>query len=182
MLAENFEQISNGIESIATVLALGIGGYWTYINFIRTRSGKQRAKTKHLAEHWEIEDKYVLRIALHIENLSRVLIPIEEGYVEIMQIFPVSEQLSRQFAAGEDLKPVENLGTYQWNKPSIKKIAFEPQAYEIEPGESDTFHFEFIVEKKCQVIQIKSHIQDMIDKRNIGWNHLSTYRFGIAEV
>lgn len=37
MNPENFSHVAGSIESLATVVALGIGGYWTYRRFIRQR-------------------------------------------------------------------------------------------------------------------------------------------------
>jgi hypothetical protein len=34
---ESFKNLTAGFQSIATILALGVGGFWTYQRFIRSR-------------------------------------------------------------------------------------------------------------------------------------------------
>ena len=39
---ESFKNLTSGIQSIATVLALGVGAFWTYQRFIRSRESRSK--------------------------------------------------------------------------------------------------------------------------------------------
>src|SRR5688500_17213650 len=40
MSAENFSHVAGGLESLATVAALAIGGWWAYRRFVRQREDR----------------------------------------------------------------------------------------------------------------------------------------------
>jgi hypothetical protein len=54
--------------------------------------------------------------------------------------------------------------------PLVKEVKFTAGIEEIEPGESDTLHIDFIVGEDLKTVQVYSHVSNA-GKKTIGWNH-----------
>jgi hypothetical protein len=56
-------------------------------------------------------------------------------------------------------------------------------ACEIEPGEADEFHFDFVVSSEVEVVEICTYFKNEAKRvRNIGWRHTSLVRLETANL
>jgi len=174
-----YEYIMNNpqdLESYITILAIILGGYWTYMLFIKKRQKYPRADMLHDIKHVPLSDKKtLLTLNVKIINIGDVMISIESGEVRVQQVLPVPEEILEEIQKGED--PVkENEREIFWSIINERKCKLEKDEVEIEPGESDNIKFDFIIDSDIMVIEIYSHFKNIKkQKRDLGWSLTSIY-------
>jgi hypothetical protein len=171
-LADNsqaIDQLASALQAAAAVVALIVGGVWTYLLFVRNRLGKPAARTAHQVTIKDLGDcGYLVRVGVIVENLSTVLIRIKSGKVRLKRILPLSEELSGQLVHHEC--PLVEGGKVKW--PLLANRPFDwTKTYQVEPHESDTLYFDFVVDKPLTTFEVYSHIFNVSKvEGTIGWN------------
>lgn len=157
------------IESVAKIAALIVGAVWTYMLFIKKRSGYPRATVAHDASLIPLNaERALLRVSITIKNTSEVLLTVASIRVDVKRISPFDGQSPSLGYAGD-----QQSFEYAW--PSIGEAMPHP-ALEIEPGESDAVHLDFIVEPATASVQIYSYVKNVTKRaRAIGWNCTSVH-------
>lgn len=158
----------NAVESMATILAIGAGVWW----FVIRRARIRRANISHnvsfadlggnivyVGVHATIKNIGNVRIKSKIKNASKNVVIIEElsPYLGIKQ---ESQELSPEYK-------LKFLGGRTF-----------PKIINIEPGESQTTLFDFIIQKKTKVIKVYSYIDTGYNK-NIGWNKTTIHEVSL---
>jgi len=70
---EGFNNLAGGIESLATVLALAVGGYWTYNRFIKQRENFAFIEfTVDLNFVGKQDGKWIVELIAYLENKGKV--------------------------------------------------------------------------------------------------------------
>jgi len=171
---EALEQASAFGANVATVVALAVGGWWTYSRFFKNRTGKPKAAISHSIEDRRLTDDDVLvRAVIRLENTGSVLLPIESLRCEISQVDPPApealERLSqRTLITDENLADLGCIRCYEENR--------DEGDVRIEPGETDIFPFEFVISSEITTISIYAHIGNSAErKKEIGWELTSFY-------
>jgi hypothetical protein len=174
-LREN-KDAAAALESLAKIAALVVAGWWTWQTYIRKRVKFPSGKVEHVISHWEDAGVKFLRVTLRMTNTGNVLIPIAEGCTWIQQVTPVPTEIYDAVSTGKD--PVQ-AGTTEvdWTMLQERKLN-SPTKYEIEPGETEEFHFDFTIPKSVSRVLIYSHVENpkkrgWFGREKIGWN-LST--------
>jgi hypothetical protein len=168
---------ASALESVAKVLALLVGGWWTWQIYVRKRVRFPSVKVDHVIKHWEDAGLKFLHVTLRITNTGNVLLPIAEGCTWVQQVTPLSEEIQSAISAGDD--PARPKTTeFPW--PLIEKRDLNAEDYEIEPGEAEEFHFDFTMNKGVSRVLIYSHIENAKKKKwlsakKIGWNLSTLY-------
>jgi hypothetical protein len=79
MTYEDFNQWTGGVESLATIVALIVGAYWTYTRFVRQRDNfpliEFTADIEFIGKH---QDSWVVELTTTIENKGKVQHRISE--------------------------------------------------------------------------------------------------------
>jgi hypothetical protein len=172
----NNKNTFSAMESIAKSVALIVAGWWTWQTYVRKRVRFPGAKVEHLINHWEDAEHRFLRVTLRMTNTGNVMIPITEGFTWIQQMTPLPEPLHGTILAGGN--PLQAHTTeFGWTLIGERQLQDEG-IYEIEPGETDEFHFDFMIPKSVLRVLIYSHLQNqkkrgLFGGKEIGWN-LST--------
>jgi len=171
---ETLEHASAFGANVATVVALGVGGWWTYSRFFKNRTGKPKAAISHSAEDRRLTDGDVLvRVVVRLENTGSVLLPIERLRCEISQVDPPApealERLNeRKLITNENLADLGCIRSYEEDRAEGE--------VRIEPGEADIFPFEFVVSSEISTISIYAHIGNSAErKKEIGWELTAFY-------
>lgn len=149
------------IESIVTIIAIIIGGIWTYVLFIKNREKYPKAKINHQIEEVTISEEILIRLKIEIINLGKVKLPIKSGEVRLQQIKPLTTTISK---AIDNFKKDENekKGDIEWSLLEERILKYEEdEVYELEPGEKDFFEFDFTINQEIEVIQIYTHIENI---------------------
>lgn len=157
-------------ESIATILALIIGAIWTYKLFIQNRQKYPRANLHQEITHFKLPDnKFLIHVSLIIENIGNVLIQVQSIEVRLLQVFPFPPENLAQVKKCSDATD-KNQSEIDWPQLDCKQIEIGKTSYEIEPGEIDVYHFDFIVKEPVNVVEIYSHVVNIKKKKkDIGW-------------
>lgn len=158
------------VQSCATVIALIVGGIWTYKLFIQRRQRFPRATVEHHVTERDLPgEKRLLRVVTKITNTGEVLLSLETGRTWIQQVLPVPKDIADQLERHHD--PVEAGETQiQWPLIGEREIDWSRSPCEIEPGETDELHFDFVVGSKVQTVEIYSYLENVQKRdRTIGW-------------
>jgi nitrate reductase gamma subunit len=76
------------IQALFTILAIIIGGIWSYMLFIKRRQRFPRAIVEHQVFHKTLaKDKILLNLTTIITNTGEVLLELEKCVVRIQQIW-----------------------------------------------------------------------------------------------
>lgn len=168
------EQATAVGANVATVVALGVGGWWTYSRFFKNRSGKPKAALSHSVEDRRLTDNDLLvRVVIRLENTGSVLLPVERLRCEVSQVDPPSREAlerlrKRELITDEHAADLDCIRCYEEERPKGHT--------RIEPGESDVFPFDFVVPADIRTISIYSHIGNSAEKEtNIGWDLSAFY-------
>lgn len=160
----------------ATVIAIIVGGYWTYMLFVKTRQKYPRAKIEHnITQKHLSHNKLLLHVAINISNTGSVLLSPISGEIRIQQLIPLSFEIQDSINKGKD--PVEDKHTeVLWPLIARKELKLKKGDLEIEPGESDQILYDFILDADIQTIQIYSYFKNDIKyHREIGWPLTTVY-------
>ena len=166
---ETLNQLASALQAAAAVVALIVGGIWTYRLFVKNRLDKPSARTSHQVAIRDLDDCGLLvRVGVVVENLSVVLIRIEKGKVRLKRMLPLAPALSQQLR--EHDCPLVEGQKVQWPLLETRPFAWK-QPYEVEPHESDTLYFDFIVDKPLITFEVYSYVKNVsMGRREIGWN------------
>lgn len=179
------DQLKNYVgiaQGIATILAFGLGGWWTWWSFIRTRQRHPKVRLSHTLFQSQTNDKWMLlRVSLKIDNQSNVL--IRPGSVEMrllrLKPWPPGLEAAMEESAPSNLPSYKDLlddrgmlrkGKPDFEWPVIATRIVIPEKLEIEPNESETLHFDFVVDRRWQIVLIYSFVENLRKRRQgIGW-------------
>lgn len=60
--------------------------------------------------------------------------------------------------------------------PLLSEVELSGEKDEIEPGESEEFHFDFVIDPEIETVIVYSYVKNQIKRdREIGWNKTSVY-------
>ena len=171
---ETLEQASALGANVATVIALGVGGWWTYSRFFKNRTGKPKASMSHSVEDRRLtDDDLLMRVVIKLENTGSVLLPIERLRCEISQVHPPApealERLNKcELITDEHLADLGCIRCYEEDRKEGE--------VRIEPGETDIFPFDFVIPSDIHTISIYAHIGNSAErKKEIGWELTALY-------
>jgi len=164
--SSSFTDIAAALESVATVLAFAIGGLWTYLLFVKKRLRYPKASIKHSIEIVSLNDeKQLVHLALRLTNTGEILVRIDYAQVRLLQVAPLDCGLARQLDRDGD--PVEG-DKHELDWPLLSMREWKEPRIEIEPGETEILHNDFVIGREVQSFQIYSFVQNSA-KKKIGW-------------
>ena len=168
--ADTLEKLTGAAESAATVVALIVGGLWTYRLFVKNRGDKPRAEVRHEVSVWPIaEDQLLIHVAVSVKNTSAVMMLLKSGEVRAVPMLPAAPQVWNQLADG--VPHQKGHSELVWPNRLTQSIDWSSSPRELEPGEQDTYHFDFVMETPVSLFQVYSHLQNVAkEPRSIGWN------------
>jgi hypothetical protein len=154
-----FEALKNLFEVVAII----VGGVWTYQIFILKRGKYPRAKLEQNILSWPpTEGKKAIRVILTIHNCGDILLKLTSGFTWVQQVKPLPQEFDEMLKTESD--PVkENETEIRW--PFLaERSYFKSAKMEIEPGENDEVISDFIVDSKLEKILVYSHIENEAKK------------------
>jgi hypothetical protein len=174
--AETVELWTSAAANVATAGALIVGAIWAYLRFFRQRTEKARAMLSYTASHRRLGDDLLLRATVAAENTGSVLIGVQEVRCEIRQVAPLPAETEarlreRELINEQDEAELHCIRCYE------KKWG-EGEA-EIEPGETDTFDFDFVVSGEIETVLIYAHLPNVMRKDDGGWEVSGFYDLNV---
>ena len=159
------------LESFFKIAAIIFGGYWSYTLFIKKRQKYPRACISHKLDQHSITDgKKLLHLTLNVQNCGEVLLSLIGGEVRVLQMLPVNQDLKNKVYSG-NIPCLKGYKEISW--PLLDEFVFDWSEFkrEIEPNESDEYHYDFVVDSDVNTVQIYSHLSNEKKlRRDIGWN------------
>jgi hypothetical protein len=167
-------------KSIAEIIGLAVGGFWTWMLFVKNRQDYPRAKIGHAISHRVLPNgSRLLRVRCTVANIGQVFLRLDSAFVWVQQMLPLPADFQAALDAGKD--PLAVLGPseseYAWPLAGDRKCDWAASPREIEPGEEDYIQFDFVVDGDAQLIEIYSYFKNERKKREIGWSETTIYDF-----
>lgn len=173
---DRLDKIKKLIEIAAsslTLVAVVIGAVWTYWLFVRTRQRYPSANLTQKVDYRILaEGKLWLRVTVTLQNVSKVLLSLVYGKTWIQQVKPVDSDLLSKVK--QDEEPLDEDGLeYLWPLAvNMKEKDWPKGTRQIEPGESDQVHFDFILNPEIETIIVYSYFRNakrFRRKKELGW-------------
>lgn len=167
-------------QTIVTIAAMVVGGVWTYMLFVVRRQRHPRAELSHSVQTAEIAPgRRLVHVTVAVTNVGDVLVRLVSGCTRLQQVAPLSDDdLRSSIEAGRDPVPA---GASEVEWPFLAERAYDwgGGPVEIEPGESETIHCDFVVTSDLRVAEVYTHLDNESKKRRkLGWCQTSLVELG----
>jgi hypothetical protein len=164
------KDLADLVQAAAVFLGVVVGGLWTYLHFIRKRVPYPRAKLDlQVYDSILTESSRLVHAVILINNTSEVLLSPDRGELRIRQVVPLPPELRETVQAGRDPVP-EGKAEIEWPIIEMREWQWGKHDFEIEPGESDSLHADFIIQSNIEVVEFYCFISNPKKKRNpLGW-------------
>lgn len=171
------------VGAIASFITVVIGAAWTYVLFRWRRLRYPRLNVQHKIHHWPANGRYMLHVAVETKSVGEVILRLESMLVRVQQLMPLPPEVVDAIAADRDPVP-ENESEVLWPEIACRRCDWKTEPREIEPGEVEEHHFDFVLPDHVEKIEVYSHIvnarkarRSLLSKARepIGWNTTSVY-------
>ncbi len=159
------------LETAATVIAIIVGGIWSYLLFVRQRLRYPAANIAHEISTIGITEKHILvNVAASIENKGKVLLRLTSCFTRLQRIRPLDEDFSLIMESRGDL--VEDGETeVDWPLLGVRDFCHEGGMIELEPGEKEELVADFVIGRDVRAIVAYTYVKNMTKPgREIGWS------------
>lgn len=176
---DQFKKVIEIVASCLTLIAIIVGATWTYWLFVRTRQKYPSVTLTQRVDYRVIaKDKVWLRVAITLQNTSKVLLSLVNARSWVQQVIPVDGDMLAKILKGEEPLGEEGL-EYLWPLAVDKKEKeWSKGSHEIEPGESDQVHFDFLLGPDVETIIVYSYFRNAKKfgrKKELGWQITNVY-------
>lgn len=188
----SFKDYIDIVASLATVVALIIGGAWSYQLFVARRQKYPRAKLQQQISHKRLERGYILlMVSVIVTNDGEVLLPLTGGEIYIWQLCPAPKSVLEATSTHEGPARDQQL---EWPLLAYETIALGNVRYrrgkrnvldrlrgrtlpsiEIEPKEEGQFFYRFIIPNAADSILVESSFGNSIKGNELGWQMSTVY-------
>lgn len=169
---ENIKDIASIAQSLTTILAIVVSGIWGYWIFVKNRQQYPRVKLSHSILYRKLETgKVLVHVTVTIQNIGGILLSLQMVETRIHQVFPLPKKAADAVAKGESPIAPDSTEIDSWTELGRHRCNFQKNLFEVEPGEVQDIHHDFIIPGSVETVLIYSYLQN-IKKRNrdIGWD------------
>lgn len=178
-----FKEIIELVFHISAIIALIIGGIWTYYLVVKQRNFYPIVNIEEKISHVDLPKKgRLVRIEIELNNLGKSKIVSKKALVRLQQILPIlnckgakpcwENQIDQ--ALNEVIRKNDR---FTWPLLAERQIEFD-FPFEIEPGEKELIDFEFVIPLTVEVTRIYCYFRNEEKTRNgyeVGWSASSIY-------
>lgn len=182
----SIQEVLTAVQSLATIIALIIGGGWALYQFrlFRQRSLKAKVSQKIYSETIEQDNKTytLLKLCIYLENIGTVKLQPDYGFIRIQEVDPLPDSAVNDLFAGEGAVK-QGDPSYGW--PLIvehDQILTGDNERLIEPGETDEIHADFIINPTTSKVLLHCFIGNVSRDNKIGWSSKTLYNITSNEV
>jgi len=153
-----FKEIADIAQVAVTVAAVVVGGIWSYWLFVQNRQKYPRAGITHRIMHKHAGNgKLLLHVGVTISNLGDVLLSLVALETRVQQVLPLPDEVLEAIGKGQN--PVtEGETEVAWPLIDSQKLELERGECEVEPGESQEIHHDFIFDADAEVIEVYTYL------------------------
>jgi hypothetical protein len=168
---ETWKSIMEAVQSFATVIALIIGGIWTYKLFIEERESYPHVKiSQNLTGKLISPEWYWIQLSITTENTGKSLAHIDKADLRVQQISPLPKNVIAYVTEKQIPVPHDYLHI-EW-KLLCRYV--RPFPVTLEPGESDTNDVEFVIPAWLKTVKIYSYLENTSGEE-YGWHATTIY-------
>ena len=171
------------IQALLISIGIVVGGIWTYFIFVRERLSFPKVNIDLNIEDENIDhppDKRIIHVEIQLKNIGRVILKSDYSELRLRKVVPIPEEISSIVEKGDD--PVaEGRTEIEW--PLIAKQRewqWKDKDFEIEPGETDFFHADYIINSDIKVVEFYFYLANAKKrkkKQDIGWTLTKIHKF-----
>lgn len=177
-------------QAIATVLAIIVGGIWSYKGFVQKRLKYPCATIEHAISHRRMGNRQLLlSVAVTITNDGNVRLPLAKGATYVRCLVPAPLHLLAQKHSqpataeqtGWPLIAYQAEETGNLNCAGLLKRALDALlgkascAVELEPHGREQFFYNFIVEDSVRSIAVETFFSNPRRQHRVGWRTTTLY-------
>lgn len=118
------------------------------------------------------ENRYWLHNEVTVLNRGETRIPMRHGFCRVRECLQ-SKELESQLLLGSDPKNVDpHHCAIDWDQLDKKTWRCMPgkEGGEIEPGEAELLHYDFLIPKSARLLHIESFLENSSKRSGIGWS------------
>ena len=173
---EDIKASAEILRNIAEVTALVVGGIWTYLRFIKKRDPYPKAEIKHSISHVRLSsEKNLIHVITNFNNKGEVLLSMVTFDTRLQRITPLTEEMEHILEANGNLIP-KGTSEVEWPLLDCHERRWQKGEAELEPGESEYLHGDFIIDSSIEIVVAYSYIKNIYKKeREIGWGCTTIY-------
>ena len=172
---EDTKTLTEILRNFAEITALAIGGIWTYRRFIKKREPYPKAEINHHISHVRLsKDKNLIHVKTTFNNKGEVLLSMRYCETRLQRITPLTNEMEDSLET--DNLTLRNKSEVEWPLLDSREIKWSKGQAELEPGESEFLHVDFIIDTKIKVVMAYSYIKNIYkENREIGWGCTTIY-------
>ena len=172
---------------LAEIVAIIVGGLWTYNRFIKTREDHPYLTIQHRIEHCSLENNFTyLSAFVTVTNEGKIKLDLGNGMIYVRKVLPLSSRI-KKLIAGSDLSAIrkgENKDVGDklfidqsqrvgWDTLGDRTVEqnLRGKMHELEPGQTREIQFDFLFKDKVDVVEIISYFE--FEKS--GWEHATLH-------
>ena len=175
---EFLEDLFSVIQPALISVGIIMGGIWTYFLFVH-----QRLRFPKVGIELFITDKILpegarfIHADIKINNLGHVILKPDHSELRLRQIVPLHDEIKQDIKVGVD--PVlQDETEIKWPMVAGRNWKWNKKEFEIEPGESDSLHSDYIVESNIKVVEFYFYLSNVKKKsKKIGWGLTKIHEF-----
>jgi hypothetical protein len=167
----NWKDATATVQSLATIAALLIGGFWTYKTFVRFRQDRPRLSISHAVEHFPLSNHRTLLVVKEkLSNIGPVALQPTMGGIRVIQLLPVSTSFEDKLTGGGDdpLNDTED-DSDVWKVIGSHEHPWIAKPELIEPGEDDTITNFFVIPDYVEAVDIFSYVANPTENNKMSW-------------
>lgn len=177
----NQKDAIGSLKDLFSIFAIIVGAVWTYRAFIANRTMYPRAKGRFNISDFRLEDdRAIIRVQFDIENVGQSLMQITSMFARIQQVSPIP------MVDGKPFDPTSDFDSNEIPWPLIAEYKHEDKGIirEIEPSETDTLSFDFLVSSDVHRVYLNIFVENLkkkakwyyvLKRRRIGWEFSTMY-------
>ena len=165
-----WKDLAQIIQAVVTTLAFIVAGYWTYFLYVRKRLKYPRVSVEITVDDMPLtEGDRLLHTEVKIVNKGDVIVTSTWAELRLRQVEPIPDVIRGFAQANQDPVPI-NQTEIEWPMIAGRKWKFDEADFEVEPGESDSLHADFMVKDDITVVQFYFFLSNAAKSRkNLGW-------------
>ncbi len=173
--ADDLKGLAEIVRNLVESIGLVVGGFWAYLKFIKKREHCPCAEIGHSLERYTLTgDKNLVHLDVRFKNCGETLLSLSRLEVRLQQILPLTDYSE---ALLSNASPVPSgRSEITWPLVDIREVHWDKGQAELEPGEAENIHADFIVDAGIKLIEAYSFIENTFKgDRRIGWGYTSIH-------
>jgi len=171
---DNYKNFAAIVQAWATVIAIVVGGGWTYLHFKNQRIEEPRLRLEAAVEALPFaEGKQLVNVVEDVRNSGNTQILLRSGTIILRRILPLppkAEFLGESSSAV--IRPEEDVDV--WSSEIKEQYSWKEGEFPMEPGESERVIAKFVIPCSIQVVEVIGFFSDKpFDPNGIGWRSFS---------